>query len=164
VLLTGEHDGYRRQPGGPIHHRVIVWLPPDGLLVIDRVASSRSHEVSSRLHLDPAAAVVGGRVGTIAITALGALAPHLVSERHAPWLGCQVDADGLVQEGVVAPGEPFGWSLLREGAAVLDLDAERVRIRRGRGTVLELALQWPPPPAGRSLPGEAPPAPAGGRG
>jgi hypothetical protein len=158
VLLGGGHDGYRRQAGGPIHQRVVVWLPGDGLLVIDRVASRRAHEVRSHLHLDPAAAVDDGRIGTIAVAALGALPTRLVPGLHAPWLGSEVAAAAFVQAGVVAPGELFGWSLLRDGAAVLQLDEHGARVRRRGGGVLDLALDWPAAPGAGSADDVAGPA------
>ncbi len=143
VLVSGRHDGYRRLPGAPLHQRTVVWLPGDGLLVIDRVVSGESHRVRSFLHLDPAAVVVDGRVGTIAIAKLGALASRLVPDPHAPWLGAEVAAAALVQEGAVAPGELFGWSLLRDGAVVLELDEHGLELRRCGGDVIDLALPWP---------------------
>jgi uncharacterized heparinase superfamily protein len=144
VLVSANHNGYRHLPGRPIHQRVLVWLPGDGLLIIDRIDSRDAHAVRSFLHLVPSAALVDGSVGGIFLAALGPLPTERVAERHAPWLGTDVAAEALVQEGTVLPLVPFGWSMLRKGAAVDALDARHVRVKRSNRTVLELALPWPP--------------------
>jgi hypothetical protein len=143
VLVSASHDGYRHLAGEPIHQRVLVWLPTDGLLIIDRIESRAAHAVRSFLHLAPSVDLIDGFVGEIALTALGSLPTERVAERHAPWLGTEVAAETLVQEGTVFPRAPFGWSLLRNGTAVHALDPRCVHVKRVDGTVLELALPWP---------------------
>ena len=145
VLVSASHDGYRHLEGGPIHQRVLVWLPGDGLLIVDRVDSHNAHAVRSFLHLAPSAALVDGFVGKMALAALGPLPTERVAERHAPWLGTEVVAEALVQEGIVPPLTAFGWSLLRKGAAVCALKDRSVCVKHSGGTVLELALPWPSP-------------------
>ncbi len=143
MLVSAGHDGYRRLRGEPIHQRVLVWLPGDGLLIIDRIDSLGAHNLRSFLHLAPSAALVDGFVGGIAPAVLGPLSAERVAERHAPWLGTDVPAEALVQHGTVLPLVPFGWSMLRNGAAVDTLDARHVRVKRSNGTVQELTLPWP---------------------
>jgi Heparinase II/III-like protein/Heparinase II/III N-terminus len=153
VLVSASHDGYQHLPGRPIHRRVLVWLPGDGLLIVDRIDSLQAHAVRSFLHLAPSATLVDGLIGGISLAALGPLPTECVAEQHAPWLGTEVVAQALVQEGTIAPLAPFGWSLLRAGAAIRALDTRRVHVLRSDGTELELALPWPSPqvaPAFRS--------------
>jgi uncharacterized heparinase superfamily protein len=143
LLVSASHDGYRHLPGKPIHQRVLVWLPGEGLLVIDRIDSQKAHAVRSFLHLAPSANLVDGSVGGISIAALGFLSIERVAERHAPWLGTDVAAEALVQEGTMLPLTPFGWSLLRGDTVVEIIDPQSVRVKRSSGPVLELALPWP---------------------
>jgi len=151
VLVSASHDGYRHLTGEPIHQRVLVWLPGEGLVIVDRIESQAAHTVRSFLHLAPSADLVDLSVGVISLAALGPLPTKRVAERHAPWLGTEVAAETLVQEGTVFPLAPFGWSLLRNGTAVCALDARCVRVKRSDGTVLELALPWPSPQTARDL-------------
>jgi uncharacterized heparinase superfamily protein len=52
VLLTAEHDGYRRLPGAPVHRR--TWtLSPRRLTVHDEIDGAWRHDVAVRLVLDP---------------------------------------------------------------------------------------------------------------
>lgn len=52
LVLTAEHDGYRRVPGSPVHRR--TWrLTPQRLDVLDEVTGSGTHHVTVRLILDP---------------------------------------------------------------------------------------------------------------
>jgi uncharacterized heparinase superfamily protein len=143
VVVSASHDGYRHLSGRPIHQRVLVWLPGDGLLILDRIDSRRAHSVRSFLHLAPSAALVDRSVGRISLAALGPLPVERLVERHAPWLGTEVAAETVVQDGTVLPRMPFGWSMLRNGAAVDALDARHVRVKRSNGTTHELTLPWP---------------------
>lgn len=145
VLVSASHDGYRHLTGEPIHQRVLVWLPGDGLLIVDRLDSQVAHAVRSFLHLAPSANLAGWSVGDISLAALGPLPSRRIAARHAPWLGTEVAAETLVQEGTVRPLLSFGWSLLRPGMVVRALDTHSVCIARSEGNVLELALPWPSP-------------------
>jgi Heparinase II/III-like protein/Heparinase II/III N-terminus len=142
VLVSASHDGYRHLPGRPIHQRVLVWLPGDGLLIVDRIDSQAAHAVRSFLHLAPSVTLVEGFVGRISLVALGPLSTKCIAERHAPWLGTEVAAHTLVQEGSLLPLAPFGWSLLRAGTTVRALDTRSVCVERSDGSALELALPW----------------------
>lgn len=51
--LSGWHDGYRRLPGRPKHHREIVWDASNRLEVRDRIEARRPVGAVSRLHLHP---------------------------------------------------------------------------------------------------------------
>lgn len=52
-FLQGWHDGYRRLPGSPIHHRSFRRFPGGVIEVSDRVVSSRPVRCVSRIHLHP---------------------------------------------------------------------------------------------------------------
>jgi hypothetical protein len=145
VLVSASHDGYRHLQGGPIHQRVLVWLPGDGLLIVDRIDSLGTHAVRSFLHLAPSAQLKDGCIGGITLATLGALPIDRIVGRHAPWLGTELAAETLVAQGSVPPLTPFGWSLLRIGAAVCALDERHVHVERSNGTALELTLPWPSP-------------------
>lgn len=51
--LSGEHDGYRRLSGKPVHKRSFLWESAGRLDVCDRIQTSRSVTAVSRLHLHP---------------------------------------------------------------------------------------------------------------
>jgi hypothetical protein len=90
-----------------------------------------------------------GLVGGMSLATLGALRTNRVAGRHAPWLGTEVAAETLVQEGTSPALALFGWSLLRAGATVRALDAYLICVARSDGTVLELRLPWPSPKIAR---------------
>ena len=142
ILVSASHDGYRRLSGRPIHQRVLVWLPGDGLLILDRIDSRHDQAVRSFLHLAPSANLVNNSVDGITLAALGSLSIKLATEKHAPWLGTEVAAEALVQEGTVPPFAVFGWSLLRSDTVVDAVDSRSVRVKRSNDTVLELILPW----------------------
>ena len=52
IRFAGEHTGYRRLPGRPVHRRELR-LTASGLAVVDRVVSGRDHVARSYLHLHP---------------------------------------------------------------------------------------------------------------
>lgn len=52
-FLQGWHDGYRRLPGSPIHHRIFRRIPGGVIEVSDRIVSSRPVRTLSRIHLHP---------------------------------------------------------------------------------------------------------------
>jgi len=55
-VFEGAHDGYRRLPGEPVHHRRIVsagrtyWIE-------DRIEGGGTHAIASRLHIHPGVGV-----------------------------------------------------------------------------------------------------------
>ena len=52
TVIVGEHDGYRRLRGNPIHRR--EWrLTDDTLIVTDTVLSRGKHRLTARIHLHP---------------------------------------------------------------------------------------------------------------
>jgi hypothetical protein len=142
ILVSASHDGYRRLLGRPIHQRVLVWMPGDGLLILDRIDSRYDHAVRSFLHLAPSANLVNNSVDGISLAALGPLSTKRATEKHAPWLGTEVAAETLVQEGTILPFTLFGWSLLRNDTVVDAIDSRSVRVRRPNKPVLELILPW----------------------
>lgn len=119
VVVASSHDGYRRLPDPVLHERLIVWWPGVGTVVADRLGARQTHQVRSRLHLAPGLELKDGRVGPCAVEALGALAGIGRADAwYSPYLGTRHKIAALVQEGVVSPGRPFGWSLLRPPAQV----------------------------------------------
>lgn len=56
--LEGWHDGYRHLRGSPKHHRRFQWRESGILQVWDRVDSTASHELNSRVHLAPECEIV----------------------------------------------------------------------------------------------------------
>jgi uncharacterized heparinase superfamily protein len=70
VIAEAAHDGYRRLPGRPVHHR--RWtLTGAGLQVDDEVTGGRRHEVVIRWHLAPGTAVQLQANGAVVSTAAG---------------------------------------------------------------------------------------------
>ncbi len=49
----GEHDGFRRLPGRPVHRRIVLSVRGEYWLVLDGVLGSGSHEAELRLHFSP---------------------------------------------------------------------------------------------------------------
>jgi uncharacterized heparinase superfamily protein len=132
VVLRAEHDGYRRLAAPALHQRTFVWLPGDGLVVVDRIVSDEPHEAVSSLPLAPAADPA------LAVALDGA--PVVAHETHvAPHLGRLEPAVRLEQRGMRQPGTPFGWALLRAGANAR-MTADALLVTRGDGSEYRLAL------------------------
>ena len=94
VIAEAAHDGYRRLPGRPVHHR--RWtLTSAGLQVDDEVTGGRRHEVVIRWHLAPGTAVQLQANGAVVSTAAGDF-PVSVSASGPLRLG--------VEPGMVATG------------------------------------------------------------
>ncbi len=55
LRVHGWHDGYRRLPGRPLHHRELAFRPPGILLVWDTVKSRVDHPAVSRIRFPPGA-------------------------------------------------------------------------------------------------------------
>jgi len=144
VIAGASHDGYRRLADPVTHDRALVWLPGDGLVVIDLLRCREPHRIRSSLHLAPGAALDGAhRVGPYMVNALG-LGP-VVRPRDgqcAPYLGTRVRSAVLEDSRAVGPETPFGWSLLRGDAAVSALARDRLTITRGDGSSIDVPLVW----------------------
>ncbi len=56
VTFRGAHDGYRRLPGSPTHHRRIIWNRSE-IRIDDRITGRGRHRLESRLHIHPEVAV-----------------------------------------------------------------------------------------------------------
>ncbi|WP_146661234.1 heparinase II/III family protein [Anaerohalosphaera lusitana] len=50
-VLSGNHSGYERVPGGPIHHRAVHWHESGRLKICDRITSKRPVHSISHMHL-----------------------------------------------------------------------------------------------------------------
>jgi uncharacterized heparinase superfamily protein len=110
VTFGAEHDGFRRLPGRPVHHR--QWtLTPGELRVEDAVLGTGRHSAVVRWHLAPGAVVRLEEAGAIVATAAGVYqvgfsspSPFTVSVENgrvaegfqrtaaAPVLTCRLDA------------------------------------------------------------------------
>jgi uncharacterized heparinase superfamily protein len=94
VIAEAAHDGYRRLPGRPVHHR--RWsLSGAGLQVDDEITGGRRHEVAVRWHLAPGAAVQQRDYGAVVSTAAGDVAVRFAAS-------CAFSLD--VEAGMVATG------------------------------------------------------------
>jgi uncharacterized heparinase superfamily protein len=94
VTAEAAHDGYRRLPGRPVHHR--RWsLSGAGLQVDDEITGGRRHEVAVRWHLAPGAAVRQRDDGAVVSTAAGDVAVRFAAS-------CAFRLD--VEAGMVATG------------------------------------------------------------
>jgi hypothetical protein len=128
VILHGWHDGYRRL-GEPVDHdRHVVWWPGFGLVVVDRLRGRGRHRVRSRLNLAPGLDPPSPfEIGELRLSPLGAAAtPRLVTGAYAAYLGTKRPIRVVELGGVVSPDEPFGWSLLRNGARVESVSSAQV--------------------------------------
>ncbi|MDX9972400.1 MAG: alginate lyase family protein [FCB group bacterium] len=65
--LGAEHDGYRRLPGKPIHHRTFLWDGSGCLEITDRIQANRVITAVSRLHLDPACRITSMDKGEVRV-------------------------------------------------------------------------------------------------
>jgi len=110
ITFEAAHDGFRRLPGRPRHHR--RWsLTSDGLRVDDVVAGRGRHEIVIRWQLAPGwvtrvagpAAVVAGPAGAFSVAVSASHAVSLTagirlvaagfgSTVDAPVLSCRIDA------------------------------------------------------------------------
>jgi hypothetical protein len=123
LVVTGEHDGYRRLSEPVRHHRTIAWHPAAGVVVVDRLLGRGRHDVVASLPLAP------GLEGTgpFAASALGDGALERVAARYAPYVGTQRAAERLELRRAVGAGETFGLALLRDGRRAT-LDGGRVAV------------------------------------
>jgi hypothetical protein len=147
LIAFGSHDGYRRLRDPVAHTRRFVFVPGDGVVVVDRLSARRPHQICSLLHL-AAGAEIGpdGRIGSFSTMVLTGSGPAdgartIQGGFVAPFLGTKQQAPVLVDRRVVAPGEPFGWSLLRGEATVLRVEPRRLTLRRSNGSQLEVPIE-----------------------
>ena len=52
MLFEGAHDGYRKLPGNPTHHRSIRWTGNE-IQIRDYVDGNGAHRIESRIHINP---------------------------------------------------------------------------------------------------------------
>jgi uncharacterized heparinase superfamily protein len=69
--LEGQHDGYARLSGKPMHHRRMRWRDRGILLVTDHVSTARPIETASRLHLHPGCEIVSTENGLVEVNFAG---------------------------------------------------------------------------------------------
>jgi hypothetical protein len=140
TVVTQHHDGYGRLPDPVTHERTFVWLPGDGLVIIDVLRCAQAHVAGSRLHLAPGISGAGGRIGPLAVRALREdTQVSVVAGEYAPYLGACQAIDVLEQKLRAEPGALFGWALLRDGTQA-SLDGGLLRVQRAVGERFELDL------------------------
>jgi hypothetical protein len=140
TILTAEHDGFRRLADPVTHRRTFCWLPGCGIVVADRLVCRAHHDVRTRLPLAPGVRLADGKVGPMAVAALGpGSPPRVVATRHSPYLGVAVSSSALERRFRARPGETFGWALLRPGAEA-ELDAGRLRVMRSGRQIVDTAV------------------------
>ena len=140
VVVSAEHDGYRRLPDPVTHRRTFAWIPDAGLVVVDRLIASEPHDGASFLHLAPGAEFRDAHVGDVRVLLLGGEPGLTVEEgRYAPFLGTVEPTQTLVRRGRVQPGVPWGWALLRAGCHA-SLQQDVLLVERPGRAALELAV------------------------
>jgi hypothetical protein len=144
VVVTAGHNGYRRLTDPVTHHRSLVWWPGVGLVVVDLLRARQPHRVRSALHLTPGERLTFSlHAGPFRIEALGASPrPRGASGLYSPYLGASVEAPVVEDVRTIEPEAPFGWSLLREGAAVTELSRERIVLVRDGHEPAVIPLRW----------------------
>jgi uncharacterized heparinase superfamily protein len=139
TIVTAEHDGFRRLADPVTHRRTFCWLPGWGIVVADRLVCRAPHDVRTRLPLAPGTRLDDGKLGPLAVEALGSGSPpRVVATRHSPYLGTAVSSNALERRFQVRPGETFGWALLRPGAEA-ELDAGRLRVTLAGRRIVDTA-------------------------
>ena len=141
VVVRGRHDGYRRLADPVEHERAFCWWPGFGLAVVDRLQAATPHAVASRLHLAPGLRPDESlRLGSTALVGLGdGAAPAVVSGWYSPALGRKEEIAVVEDRREVAPGETFGWAMVRAGGGAT-LDGDRLVLTRADGERRELEV------------------------
>jgi Heparinase II/III-like protein len=143
AVATASHDGYRRLADPVEHHRTLVWLPRNGLVVVDRLRARRAHAVRTRLHVAPGVRWdEANGVAGFEVVALGGGEVRQAEAAYSPFLGRKVPIDVLEDVRTVEPDTPFGWSVLRKGVRVARLELERVDVSVEGQSVLTVPLGW----------------------
>lgn len=144
LVARGRHDGYRRLADPVVHHRALVLVPGEGIVVIDLLQGGRPQPVRSFLHLAPDVRCESQRrVGPFGLAVLGGDAGlRLKPSEYAPFLGTRVEATVVEQDRLAAPERPFGWSLLRGEGGVTALERDRLVVAPGSGPAIEVPLCW----------------------
>jgi hypothetical protein len=131
-IVGASHDGYRRLRDPVRHHRSFVWIPGDGMVVIDRLDALESHDIRSSLCLAPDVAVgEDGQLGSFRVSQLG-MEERPESRRgwYSPYLGAQEATTVVEDRRTVEPGQLFGWSLLRNGCLITRVEPSSLGLHR----------------------------------
>jgi len=140
VVVSAEHDGYRRLSDPVTHRRTFAWIPDAGLVVVDKLIATAPHDAASFLHLAPGAEFRDGHVDRMRVLPLGGDPDLAVEEgRCAPFLGTVEPTQTLVRRRRVQPGVPWGWALLRAGCTT-SLEDDVLLVERPGRAALELAV------------------------
>jgi hypothetical protein len=135
--VAGWHDGYRRLPGRPVHHREIEMTVDRALLVWDTVEPAAPHEAVSRVRFAPGTRVsletprrahVDADGLALALEAFGGVLA-VEDGRYAPRFGERLPCPVLALRKDAGP--EFGYALARcEMAATIDAGGADVAGRR----------------------------------
>lgn len=122
TVLRGCHNGYRRLPDPVTHRRTVIWLPGEGVVVVDVLEAKRQHSVRSSLQLAPGVTISeSGRLGPFTLATLDKNEHYEPSQAwYAPYLGTKVESTSVSSTRTVDPKQLFGLSLLRTGKATLN--------------------------------------------
>jgi uncharacterized heparinase superfamily protein len=135
VIVSGSHDGYRRGSEPVEHQRAVVWCAGWGLVVVDRLMSAERCEFRSRIHCAPDQSCDGSSLGPFALDSFG-VGPHrVVPDVVSPHLGFKRAAVSVEVAGQVASAAPFGWTLLRPGAALTEANNRSIELELGERVV-----------------------------
>jgi uncharacterized heparinase superfamily protein len=135
--VAGWHDGYRRLPGRPVHHREIEMTAERALLVWDTVESAVAHQAVSRVRFAPGTrvtvetperATVEAHGRRLVLEAFGG-ALALEEGQYAPRFGERLPCPVLALR--KGGGPEFGYALApREAAVGIDAAGAEVGGRR----------------------------------
>jgi uncharacterized heparinase superfamily protein len=143
AVATASHNGYRRLADPVEHHRTLVWLPQNGVVVVDRLRARLAHAIRTRLHVAPGVRCDGANgLAGFDVVALGGGDVRRVEAAYSPFLGRKVPIDVLEDVRTVEPDTPFGWSVLRKGARVARLELDRVEVSLAGQSILTVPLEW----------------------
>jgi len=141
TVVVCRHDGYRRLADPVGHERTFLWLPGDGLVIVDTLDAQQRHAIRSRLHLAPGVIMQAGQIGPLRLAALGPGAePRSERAKLSPYLGVATPIEVVERAFEPDPGVPFGWALLRPGAQAA-LDGRHLSIERRDGSSLALDIK-----------------------
>jgi hypothetical protein len=145
LIAAGNHDGFSRLSDPAIHKRTFLWIPGDGVVLVDRLVSGSRHAISSALHFHPGVGMcTKGIVGSFAVVPLGSdgvgADVSLEPQRYAPYLGSMQAATRVSTQREATSSDVFGWSLLRPNARVTRIESGAITVIRQDGSVVDIPL------------------------
>lgn len=142
TVVEASHDGYRRLKDPVIHHRTFIWSPRAGIVILDMIACRCAQETVSRLCLSPNLLRPDPfRLGPLSLKALDDSAVCHEQRQYSPALGVRRGASGVAVRRTTRPGEPFGWTMLRDGATFSLSGPDQAVIQDSDGNRTMVALK-----------------------